>query len=168
MKKSYCAIILVAVLLFLAIGITLTFENSFNEATRVFVFNSACKAITKAGIEVDKDHCLKWIAVFMKDPSICEKITGERFSTEYQGVKFQLENPPKMECLTEIAAEKNDPSICDKVVGLAFASTKIDCLYRVAAKNNNASACNIIGDKEQSRMGMKMNQAGCLAQLKSK
>lgn len=167
MKKSGCIFIVVAILMLVAVGLFITAENSF-VGVRETVFGSMCRLVIKSGVDIDKDHCLKGVDVFLNRPSICKMITGEKFSTELQGQKFQVENPPRMECLTEIAAEKNNPDLCDEVTGLAFANTKIDCLYRVAAQNHNASACNMIEGKEQSRMGMKMNQAGCLAQLEKK
>lgn len=161
MKKAGCAIIAVTILMFLTLGIL-----AIPSDTRERLFNTACRAASKLDVGLDKDHCMKGIAVFFGSSSMCNWITGEKFVTEYKGEKIQLENPPKMECLTEIAVEKNYPSLCDNVEGLLIANTKIDCLYRVAAGNNNSEACNMIGEKEQSRLGMKMNQAGCMAQLK--
>lgn len=165
MKKKSCAISLVVILLVLATLVTfLAVPNN----TRKIVFSFTCRAIAKTEIfDFDRDHCVKAIAIFLDDETICEDITGEKFATEYKGEKIQFENPPKMECLTEIAADKNAPSICDRVEGVLIASTKIDCLYRVAAKNNSPEACNMI-EGSQSRLGRPMDKAGCLAQLKSK
>jgi hypothetical protein len=164
MSKTGCGLIVVAILMLVAMGLLMTAENTFAGVRESF-FGSMCKLVIKSGVDIDKDHGLKGIAVFLKRPSICKMITGEKFTTVFQGQVVQAENPPKMECLTEIAAENDNPALCDDVEGLAFANTKIDCLYRVAAANHNAAACQMIGDHEQSRLGMKMNQAGCLAQL---
>jgi hypothetical protein len=117
--------------------------------------------------DLDSDHCIKGIAVALRDPDMCGMITGSAFSGEFNGQKVQLENPPMMECLTEIAEETNNTSLCDQVGGILIAATKIDCLYRVARVNNNSYACQLIGDETQSRAGMLMNSKGCLAQLKN-
>lgn len=164
MKKSSCAISLVAILLFLVIGLSVL---NYHKDSRTFILNKGCEIILKMGIDLDKDHCLKGIATFLENPEICKMITGDKFVTEYKGEFIQFENPPKMQCLTEIAAEKNDPSLCDNVNGVLVANTKIDCLYDVAAKNNNKEACNMIGDESQSRVGMAMNKDSCMAQLKN-
>lgn len=163
MKKPGCAsFFLIGLMLLVAIVIfpAMTFY-------RTGFFTALCsRLIPKTGIDLDRDHCIKRVAVYFEDPEMCEEIRGDKFFTEYEGQKIQLENPPKMQCLTDIAAEKNDPALCDGVIGVLVANTKIDCLYQVAARNNNPAACDAIGDEEQSRVGMVMNKADCIAQLR--
>ena len=113
--------------------------------------------------ELDADHCIKAVAVQLKNPAMCNSITGKRFEAEIEGKKIQMENPPKMECLTAIAAATNNPSLCDQVEGFLIANTKIDCLYRVAMQNGNATACAGIGSDTQSRAGSEMSKSGCMA-----
>src|SRR3989338_7060487 len=115
---------------------------------------AACGIISQKSDQLDRDHCLKAIAVTLRYASLCNSITGEKFFTEYQGKRVQLENPPKMDCLTEVAAETNNPSLCNNVVGVLIAADKIDCLYRVAAVNKNPAVCDLIGDDKQSRVGI--------------
>lgn len=126
------------------------------------VTSFSCGTIA-AHSELDADHCTKAVAVQLKDASMCNKITGERFKVEIKGEKVLLENPPKMECLTAIAAATNNPSLCNQVEGFLIANTKIDCLYRVASANGNVGACAAIGSDTQSRSGTQMSKAGCMA-----
>lgn len=113
---------------------------------------------------LDRDHCVKAVAVEMNSAAMCESITGAAFGVSIDGgPKTVIENPPKMECLSQVAARTNDPSICDRVEGLLIAKTKIDCLYDVAIANSNAAACDAIGADEHSRAGQRMNAANCRA-----
>ncbi len=133
-------------------------------AAREPVTKFACGTIADHS-ELDADHCTKAVAVQMKDATMCDKITGERFKVDLagKGEKVLIENPPKMECLTAIAAATNNPALCDKVEGVLIANTKIDCLYRVASTNGNAAACGAIGSDTQSRSGSQMTKSGCMA-----
>lgn len=130
---------------------------------RLQPLSAAC--LSEKSDKLDRDHCIKAVAVALRDANLCQQITGKQFEFEYQGKKVQLENPPKMECLTQVAAATNNPSLCDQVVGVLIAASKIDCLYRVAAANHNPSICDRIGNEEQSRVGILMNKAGCKAQV---
>ncbi len=164
MSKTSCTALAIVFVIIVSLGIVITVPND----TRGFIFNASCRLISKAGVDIDEDHCVKGIAVFFEDTSICEGIIGKQFIGENDdGDKTQLENPPKMQCLTDIAVKKNDPLICDQVNGVLIANTRVDCLYDVAVKNNNKEACDMIGDEEQSRMGFQMNKDNCLAQLQS-
>lgn len=101
-------------------------------------------------------HCLKEAAVFMLEPELCAIIPFAAGA---------LENPVQSECYSEVAAKSNDSGLCEKAEGILIANTRIDCLYRVAAMNKNSAACDLIGKEHQSRVGMRMDKAGCLAQF---
>lgn len=158
MKKLIVGLITAAVVIGTIVGISYSMRQE--------IVKVACEELSGRVGDWDSDHCIKGIAVTLRDPNMCELITGSAFAGEFNGQKVQLENPPMMECLTEIAEETNNTALCDKVGGILIAATKIDCLYRVARMNNNSSACNLIGDEEQSRVGVSMNRKACLAQLK--
>lgn len=128
------------------------------------VIDGGCDFFGSMTSENNKDHCLKAIAVTFGNSGICSKIDGKDFLVDINGVKFQTENPPKMECLSQVAAKTNDPSLCDQVQGKSIAKTKIDCLFLVAKENKDPLVCEKIGNAHQSRMGFVMDKKACIAQ----
>jgi len=127
---------------------------------RVPVAKTVCAAIKK----VSQDECIKAVAVFLSDKSMCEGIAGSDFISNFNGKMVQLENPPKMQCLTDIAVRTNDVALCDGVEGFLISETKFSCQYSVAVRNKNAAACAALEGSE-SRLGMSQDKASCMTAI---
>lgn len=116
----------------------------------------AVKVCAAAKRNVSPDECIKSVAVYLSQPTLCDRITGR---------DFQFENPPKMQCLSDIAGATNDIELCAEVNEGGFISaTETTCLASLASKHQNAAACAKMTGSE-SRMGSVMDKAACFKMI---
>ncbi|HHQ45119.1 MAG TPA: hypothetical protein ENN13_03175 [Candidatus Altiarchaeales archaeon] len=83
--------------------------------------------------ETEKDRCFEAVAIYRKDPSICEKVSG---SIDYW----------RQECVMKVSMAAQDMTLCAslKTDSKSGKDNMIGCAENISASAGSASSCNVI------------------------